>query len=69
MNALVVYESICGNTLAVAEGVAVGLGGAEVAPVSEGLRNRQLAWVAHRQLAPSPDVWLRRPTARRHLHV
>ena len=54
MNALVVYESIYGNTQAVAEGVAVGLGGAEVAPVSEGLRNRQPAWVAHQQLAPRP---------------
>jgi flavodoxin len=34
MNALVVYESIYGNTRAVAEAVAEGLGGASVAPVA-----------------------------------
>jgi hypothetical protein len=33
MNAVVVYESIYGNTRAVAEAVADGLGGAEVVPV------------------------------------
>ena len=34
MKALVVYESVYGNTRAVAEAIAEGLGGAEVAPVS-----------------------------------
>jgi flavodoxin len=35
MNAIVVYESMYGNTRAIAEAVADGLGGAEVAPVHE----------------------------------
>src|SRR5437016_7778462 len=35
MNVIVVYESIYGNTRAVAEAVADGLGGAEVVPVHE----------------------------------
>jgi len=35
MNAVVVYESVYGNTRAVAEAVAKGLGGAEVMPVHE----------------------------------
>ena len=35
MNAIVVYESMYGNTRAVAEAVADGLGGAEVTPVHE----------------------------------
>jgi flavodoxin len=35
MNAIVVYESVYGNTRAVAEAVAEGLGGAEVLPVHE----------------------------------
>lgn len=36
MAALVVYESIYGNTRAIAEAIAEGLGGAEVRPVHEG---------------------------------
>ncbi len=35
MNALVVYESVYGNTRAIAEAVAEGLGGASVVPVSK----------------------------------
>lgn len=35
MNALVVYESMYGNTRAIAEAIADGLGGAEVVPVHE----------------------------------
>ena len=35
MNALVVYESVYGNTRAVAEAIAAGLGGAEVVAVAE----------------------------------
>jgi flavorubredoxin len=35
MNAVVVYESVYGNTRAVAEAIAEGLGGAEVVPVSK----------------------------------
>jgi flavodoxin len=35
VNALVVYESVYGNTRAVAEAIAAGLGGAEVVPVHE----------------------------------
>ena len=35
MNAVVVYESIYGNTRAVAEAIAEGLGGATVVPVSK----------------------------------
>lgn len=35
MNALVVYESVYGNTRAIAEAIAEGLGGAEILPVHE----------------------------------
>lgn len=35
MNAIVIYESVYGNTRAVAEAIAEGLGGAEVVPVSK----------------------------------
>jgi flavodoxin len=35
MNALVVYESVYGNTRAIAEAIAEGLGGAEVVPVHQ----------------------------------
>ena len=36
MNALVVYESVYGNTRAVAQAIAEGLGGAQVVPVRSG---------------------------------
>lgn len=39
MDALVVYESIYGNTRAIAEAIAVGLGGADVLPVHEAARS------------------------------
>jgi flavodoxin len=35
MSAIVVYESIYGNTRAVAEAIAEGLGGARVLPVND----------------------------------
>lgn len=38
MNAIVVYESVYGNTRAIAEAVAEGLGGAKVVPVRDGAR-------------------------------
>lgn len=43
MNALVVYESIYGNTRAIAEAIADGLGGAEVLPVHEAASRYQPA--------------------------
>jgi flavodoxin len=39
MNALVVYESVYGNTRAVANAIAEGLGGAKVVPVRDGASN------------------------------
>lgn len=41
MNALVVYESIYGNTHAVAEAIAAGLGGAEVQAVRDAVLDRE----------------------------
>lgn len=41
MNALVVYESVYGNTRAVAEAIADGLGGAEAIPVHEAVGRGQ----------------------------
>ena len=36
MNAVVVYESVYGNTRAIAEAIAEGLGGSKVVPVQDG---------------------------------
>jgi flavodoxin len=43
VNALIVYESVYGNTRAVAEAIAEGLGGAEIVPVHEATKRGEEA--------------------------